>query len=290
MPNQLDEMFPIEGPVAQFLALTVVIGLFGMSILIFRAGQASRPAISKIHWAPYPLTEKKQLTPNTFLFRFSLPKNISLNVPIGQHISIGTEINGKMVSRSYTPVSTNADKGYFDMVIKVYENGLISKHVGSLNIGDKANFMGPKGNFIYVPNMVKEIGMIAGGSGITPMLQIIKAILANPNDKTTIKLMFANVTEQDIILRDEIDALVAKSEGRVDVLYVLDKPPAGWTGGSGFVSKEMISNFCPKPASNIKILLCGPLPMIKHVTNLCAELGYDKANAISKPGDMVYKF
>lgn len=74
--------------------------------------------------------------------------------------------------RSYTPTSLPESKGYFELLVKTYENGNISKFLDNLNIGDFIEVKGPKGNFSYSPNMVESLGMIAGGTGLTPMLQV----------------------------------------------------------------------------------------------------------------------
>lgn len=100
---------------------------------------------------------------------------------------------------------------------------------------------GPKGAMVYTPNMCKHIGMIAGGSGITPMLQIARAAHRgrSKGDNTQIDLIFANVNESDILLREDLDKL-AKEDSKFRVYHVLNNPPAGWTGGEGFVTAEMI--------------------------------------------------
>ena len=131
--------------------------------------------------------------------------------------------------------------------------------------------------------------MIAGGTGVTPMLQIIRAILMNPGDKTAVSLIFANVGENDILLRDEIDKLAAQ-HSNFSVYYVLNNAPTGWTGGVGFVTKQMIAEKCPAPAADTKILLCGPMPMVKVMQQHCEDLGFDKARALSKLEDQIFKF
>ena len=177
--------------------------------------------------------------------------------------------------RSYTPTSSDDDLGHFDLLIKVcsnlsyifalatnafaksYEKGNISRYVSLLKVGDKVRVKGPKGQFIYTPTLSREIGMIAGGTGITPMLQIIHAALKNPQDDTKLSLIYANVNPEDILLKKELDGLAAKHPDRFSVYYVLNNPPAGWTGGVGFVSKEQIEKFLPASDPNIKILMCG---------------------------------
>jgi len=113
--------------------------------------------------------------------------------------------------------------------------------MASLTVGQTIKVRGPKGAFVYTPNMVRHFGMIAGGTGITPMLQVIRAIVRGraAGDKPEVDLSFANVTAQDILLKEDLDAL-AKQDSGIRVHYVLDKPEEGWTGGVGYVTADMI--------------------------------------------------
>lgn len=100
--------------------------------------------------------------------------------------------------------------------------------------------------------------MIAGGTGITPMIQIIRAALRNPFDPTTISLIYANVNEEDILLKDDLEELLDVHELKFKIFYVLNNPPPGWKGGVGFVTKEHIKEHFPNPnTTNSKILICG---------------------------------
>lgn len=173
--------------------------------------------------------------------------NHILGLPIGQHISIGAVLpqpdgSHKEIVRSYTPISGDEQPGYVDLLIKSYPTGNISKHFASLAIGQTIRIRGPKGAFVYTPNMVRHFGMIAGGTGITPMLQVVRAIVRGraAGDRTEVDLIFANVTKQDILLKEDLDALAAEDKG-FRVHYVLDRPPEGWTGGVGFVTADMVS-------------------------------------------------
>lgn len=170
-----------------------------------------------------------------------------LGLPIGQHISIGAllpQADGKTeeIVRSYTPISSDHQPGHFDLLIKSYPQGNISKFMAGLVVGQPIRVKGPKGAFVYEPNMVRHFGMIAGGTGITPMLQIIRAIIRGraSGDKTEVDLIFANVTEKDILLKDDLDALAAE-DSNIRVHYVLDNPPENWTGGVGYVTSDMIT-------------------------------------------------
>ncbi len=116
--------------------------------------------------------------------------------------------------------------------------------------------------------------MLAGGSGITPMYQVARAILENLEDKTKVHLIYANVTFEDILLKEELNGLASSYPDSFKVYYVLNEPPEVWNGGVGFVSKEMIKAHCPPPASDIQILRCGPPPMNKAMAAILDDLGY----------------
>lgn len=264
----------------------------------------------------FVLKEKKEISHNVCIYRFALPRPTDiLGLPIGQHISLAANIEGqpKEVLRSYTPISSDEDAGYFDLLIKAYPQGNISKHLTTLKIGDTMKVRGPKGAMVYTPNMSRHIGMIAGGTGITPMLQIIKAIIRNRprnggNDTTKVDLIFANVNPDDILLKEQLDELEKQDDG-FRVYYVLNNPPAGWTGGVGFVTPDMIKvsllfvPFCvsaqkltisqerfPGPAPDVKVLMCGPPPMISAMKKATELLGYTKARPVSKLEDQVFCF
>jgi cytochrome-b5 reductase len=147
----------------------------------------------------------------------------------------------KEIVRSYTPISSDDDIGYFELLVKSYPTGNISKYLTTLKVGQTMKVKGPKGAMVYTPNMVSRFGMIAGGTGITPMLQIIKAVIKGrkTGDQTQIDLIFANVNAEDILLKEDLDALV-KNDSRFNVYYVLNNPPDKWDGGVGFVTPEMI--------------------------------------------------
>lgn len=233
----------------------------------------------------FKLKEKKVLSHNTAMFgsrhnracsvltrqvsyRFDLPRPADiLGLPIGQHISLAATVDGqeKEVVRSYTPISSDEDHGFFDLLIKTYPTGNISKHVAGLQIGDSMKVKGPRGAMVYTPNLVRHIGMIAGGTGITPMLQIVRAIIRNrPTDRTQVDLFFANVNAEDILLKEDLDKL-AKEDSGFRVHYVLNNPPQEWTGGVGFVTADMMK-VCGLSASILRfVVLKEYRPSFQHL-------------------------
>jgi len=259
--------------------------------------KAEKKALSPNEFREFPLREKERISHNTELFRFDLPSpDHETGLTVSSCLVARAQVEGQTVVRPYTPVSLNHQRGYFDLLVKKYPEpgGLMSRHIHSLKPGDLLEMKGPFKKFDYQKNTVKRIGMIAGGTGITPMLQVIREVLSNPDDNTEINLIFANVTEQDILLRDELDALQYLYPS-FRVYYTLDKPPRKWTMGAGFVSKEMISQHWPKPDEECKLLICGPKGLVAHVAGekgpknsqgdlggLLKQMGYQK--------DQVFKF
>ncbi|KAJ5164001.1 Riboflavin synthase-like beta-barrel [Penicillium coprophilum] len=250
----------------EFLAYAIALAVMLAGYLVFSTLNAEpRKVLNPTEFQDFVLKEKNEISHNVAIYRFALPRPTDiLGLPIGQHISLAATIAGqpKEVVRSYTPISSDNEAGYFDLLVKAYPQGNISKYLTELKIGDNMKVRGPKGAMVYTPNMCRHIGMISGGTGITPMLQVIKAIIRNRprnggNDTTKVDLIFANVNPEDILLKDQLEALEKEDDG-FRVYYVLNNPPEGWTGGVGFVTPDMIKERLPAPAADVKIFLCGP--------------------------------
>jgi len=244
-------------------------------------------ALDRNKYTEFVLSEREELTHDVFRFRFSLPsKQHMLGLPTGKHITLSfTDTDGKAVARTYTPVTGDDELGYVDFVIKVYfknvhpnfpDGGKMSQHLHAMKIGESIKAIGPKGSMVYKgrgefelkhgPKNIEtrtasHVGMIAGGTGITPMLQLVRAAMKDPKDTTQWSLLFANQSEQDIMLRTELDEM-AKSD-KFNVWYTVDKAPEGWAYGKGFITSEMIANHLPDRSPGNMILVCGPPPMIK---------------------------
>lgn len=249
-----------------------------------------------------PLVEKEEISHDTRRFRFGLGSGEHiLGLPIGQHIHLSATINEELVIRAYTPVSCDDDKGFVDLVVKVYnkgvhpkfpEGGKMSQHLESLAIGDRIAFRGPSGRLQYLgdgkfsikklrkdPAQIYEadkVSLIAGGTGITPMLQLIREILKRADtDKTQLSLIFANQTEDDILLKPELDDLAARYPEQFKLWYTLDRPKPEWTQGKGFISDEMIKEHLFEPSPSTLVLMCGPPPMVNYACIPALEkLGY----------------
>jgi len=109
------------------------------------------------------------------------------------------------------------------------------------------------------------------------MLQIMRAAFRDAGDDSKMSLIFAIQTEDDILLREDIEKDAKKHADNFKYWYTLDKPPAGWKYSEGFVNAEMIKAHLPPPGPDTQILLCGPPPMIRFaIMPAFEELGYTK--------------
>jgi cytochrome-b5 reductase len=183
--------------------------------------------------------------------------------------------------------------------VKKYPNGKGSGKMHSMQPGDSLLFK-PLHEFDYKPNQFSSITAIAGGSGITPIYQLTRTILENPEDDTKIALVYANNSEQDILLRSEFDELAQKFPDRFSRTYVVSKTTSGNEGQyqTGYVTKSILSQAMPHKLQerSVKVLVSGPPAMTESVAGakggfgwtqgslggILSELGYTK--------DEVHKF
>ncbi|KAK8927522.1 hypothetical protein H634G_05217 [Metarhizium anisopliae BRIP 53293] len=207
---------------------------------------------------------------NTKRLRFELPESDMVS---GLHIAsaILTKFKGpndeKATLRPYTPISDEGEKGHIDLLVKKYPDGPMSTHIHDLVPGQRLDFKGPLPKYSWSENKHDHIALIAGGTGITPMYQLCRAIFNNSNDKTKVTLVFGNVTEEDILLRRELAELENTYPQRFRAFYVLDKAPKDWQGNTGYISKELLKTVLPEPKEeNIKVFVCGPPGLMKAIS------------------------
>ncbi|GJN92318.1 hypothetical protein Rhopal_005348-T1 [Rhodotorula paludigena] len=252
-------------------------------------------ALSPKEFRDFELTEVIPYNHNTSRFIFSLPDGTSSGLTVASALVTkaakeGECLNdkGKPVIRPYTPVTAPDVEGKLELLVKHYNGGAFTEYLFKLKPGDKISMKGPIPKHPWKPNQYESVAMIAGGSGITPMWQVMQAIDANPEDKTKVTLLFSNVTEADILLRKEFEDLAARKPEQFSVQFVLDKPPKGWAGPTGYVDGDLVTRALekfgttPDQKDKIKVFVCGPPGQVKALAGAKKELGYTK--------EQVYKF
>ncbi|KAG1862047.1 hypothetical protein DFJ58DRAFT_776165 [Suillus subalutaceus] len=248
--------------------------------------QSDETFLERSRWKDVKLCAIKQVNHDSYLYRFALPKEDQpLGLPVGQHVFVRLrrQDTGEMVQRAYTPVSQQGTAGFIDLLIKLYlpsksipTGGKMTTGFHQLRIGDSVELKGPLGSFIWdgpstalwkgIRKTIKEVGMICGGSGITPILQVLRSILQNADSKTRVWVISANKTEHDILCKKELDRLfVLHGRERFKLHYTLSVAPEEWPYSVGWINDVLLSEHIPRHSEHGLILACGPDAMITHV-------------------------
>lgn len=248
-------------------------------------------------WSSAKLLSRVNINHDTRVLTFELPDSTKpLNLPTCACILAkgGKGEDGEPVVRPYTPVSTNAMVGKFELMVKVYEKGLLSQYLDKVPVGEEVEFKHISFNVkLQYPFVKKNLGMLVGGTGITPMVQALHAILGTDSDDTKVSMLYGSRSQSDIICNDTLQDWGKAFPGRLAVEHVLSHEPDGsdWSGSRGFIGRELIEKSFAPPGDDVLIFICGPPPMYealcgprgeKEVGGLLKEMGYTD--------EMVYKF
>lgn len=183
------------------------------------------------------------------------------------------------------------DDGNFDLVVKTYypdENqpgGTMSNILDCLREGEEIEVKGPAGGIRYEGDgrfMIDDrvytfnnVSLILGGSGVTPGYQIVARILKSKGDNTKIKVIDANKSEGDILMRGDFDEFSKSHRDQFEIVHVLSHPSNDWRGLKGHVNEEIIKQHAFAPSEKNAALLCGPPTLIqKAVLPALKDWGY----------------
>eukprot|EP00542_Grammatophora_oceanica_P019548 CAMPEP_0194039504 /NCGR_PEP_ID=MMETSP0009_2-20130614/11621_1 /TAXON_ID=210454 /ORGANISM="Grammatophora oceanica, Strain CCMP 410" /LENGTH=285 /DNA_ID=CAMNT_0038682363 /DNA_START=111 /DNA_END=968 /DNA_ORIENTATION=+ len=229
----------------------------------------------------YKLLQKTKLSHDSYLLRYeiqgrkllglapAIPTCIKVDYPGGVNEKTGQP---KVLSKSYSPVSHPNTEGTFDLIVKAYPNrpgGGVGKYICDMKEGDSIRATLKKQRIMHGSALVeqrwKHVGLVAGGTGIAPLLQIAR-ILLESNGETKIHLLFINHTEDDILCRAMIDSLAKQHANQFTVHYSVTNQqdaPTNFLQGRGDVS--MVQKALPKPTDpNVMVFVCGRDGFVAH--------------------------
>lgn len=243
-------------------------------------------------WTKATLESKQEVSWDTRVFRFKMQHDEqTLGLPTGQHLLVRLRdpVTREAVIRSYTPISHETQKGYIDVLVKVYfdteerKGGKMSQAMDALPVGHFVDFKGPIGKFQYLgrgqcavnekERQVKTFVMISGGSGITPIYQIFRAIMQDKEDTTRCVVISGNRLEEDILCKQEIDAHSLGNEHKCQLLHTLTQAPDDWQGLRGRISATLLKEHAPYE-EKMMALVCGPEGLEKAVHTALVEQGW----------------
>jgi len=234
----------------------------------------------EVHSGPkyHELTVKEIVreTHDTISVVFEQPAGNPIQYKSGQFLTLIAPVNGKEVRRAYSLCSSPFVDKDLAVTVKRVDGGLLSNWLAeNVKAGSKLKVMEPMGQFTteFDAGRKRHLIMFAGGSGITPMMSIIKSILTKePN--SIVSLIYCNRDIDSIIFKDSLEEMQTRDEGRLHVIHVLDNAPMNWQGYSGLLNHDMLTRLFERipdwGIDNTTYLMCGPEGMMKNVDSLLA--------------------
>jgi ferredoxin-NADP reductase len=192
----------------------------------------------------------------------------------GQHVDVRlTAEDGYQAQRSYSiasaPIGTR-----IELTVERLADGEVSPYLADeLRPGDQIELRGPVGGyFVWEPAQGGPLLLVAGGSGVVPLMAMIREREAARSDVET-RLVFSSRGWDDVIYRDELERLAG---GGLAVVHTLTRSqPPGWTGYARRVDADMLAEVGPAPAERPRVYVCGPTPFVEAVAEALVHLGHE---------------
>jgi ring-1,2-phenylacetyl-CoA epoxidase subunit PaaE len=202
-------------------------------------------------------------TPDTVTIYFEQPDPY-LDYKPGQYLTVILDLGGKEVRRSYSLCTSPYTDPHPGITVKKVKGGLVSNYLNEqIRPGKTIEIMKPLGHFTtdFHSKNKNHFVMIAGGSGITPIMGIAKSVLVNePSSKVT--LIYCSRSEEQIIFKKQLEALQAKYGERLEVVHNLSQPSAEWNGLKGRLNSQKIKSILTEinhpDLEASKYFVCGP--------------------------------
>jgi len=192
----------------------------------------------------------------------------------GQHVDVRlTAEDGYQAQRSYS-IASAPDGTRIELTVERLEDGEVSPYLtDELRPGDRIELRGPIGGyFVWEPSQDGPVLLVGGGSGVVPLMAMIRARAAAAS-RTDTRLLFSSRSWEDVIYRDELERL---SGHGLRVVHTLTRsqPPA-WTGYARRLDEEMLAEVGPSPAERPRIYVCGPTPFVEAAATALVQLGHE---------------
>ena len=230
-------------------------------------------ARGRLVWRIGEVVETRPETPRT--------RSLFLNVPsweghkAGQHVDVRlTAEDGYQAQRSYSIASAPEDRR-LTLVVERLEDGEVSPYLTDvLQAGDGLELRGPIGGwFTWEAREGGPLLLVAGGSGIAPLMAMIRHRAAARSDAPT-RLLYPSRSREDAIYAEELDHSSAR-DGTLEVFHTL--PTLRWTGYSRRIDREMLEEVGWPSEERPLVFVCGPTPLVETVATVLVELGHDPA-------------
>jgi len=236
--------------------------------------EAEASHVRRLEWQRAVVREIVVETPRVKSFSLQV-ENWRGHLP-GQHVDIRlTAEDGHRAQRSYSLASPPED-ALLTLTVERVDDGEVSPYfVEDVRIGDQFELRGPIGGyFVWTVAMGGPPCLIAGGSGIAPLMAMLRH-RDRLNDRGAALLLYSSRCPDDIIYRDELDAMAHRNSELRIVHTLTRKQPEGWAGHHGRINKALLAEACFPPEQTPKIYICGPTPFVEAISRSLVELGHD---------------
>ena len=232
----------------------------------------ARAALSgRLTWQLAEVVEVLTETPRVKTIAFDVPDWAGHRA--GQHVDVRlTAEDGYQAERSYS-IASAPNGTRLELTVVRIADGEVSPYLADeLRPGDRIELRGPVGGyFVWEPPQGGPLLLVAGGSGIAPLMAMIRLRAAAGSDVDT-RLLFSSRGWDDIIYREELERL--NSNGLTVVHTLTSSQPPGWTGYARLVDAEMLAEIAPSPADRPRVYVCGPTPFVEAVAEALVHLGH----------------
>lgn len=214
-----------------------------------------------------------QETPDAISIVFEQP-NTRINYKSGQFLTLILTIDGTEVRRPYSFNSAPGMDADLCVTVKRVKGGLVSNWLPDhLKVGDSIRVLEPMGQFTpeFAAEHKRHLVLLAGGSGITPMLSIMKSILAK-EPESSCTLVYGNRNVESIIFKAELEKLKNSHPNRVSIIHVLEHAPSGWQGQVGYLTKEILQEAISSDDLTKTYWMCGPEIFMSNAEKFLMEL------------------
>ncbi len=229
----------------------------------------------------HPLTVKeiRPETADAYTVAFDRPDDPAFDYLPGQYLTLKLNVNGEELRRAYSLSSCPKETGELAITVKRVQDGRASNYLAdSLKAGEALEVYPPMGKFVVECQEAnaKHYILIGAGSGITPLMSILKTVLQEePRSKVT--LVYGNTNEDCIIFKEALERLEAEHHGRLQVVHVLSRPEGPWSGATGRIEGRIAYDILAEVIQQDKDLkknfyLCGPSGMMESAIDVLEML------------------
>ncbi|CBH15369.1 NADH-dependent fumarate reductase [Trypanosoma equiperdum] len=248
-------------------------------------------ALSKTSWTSVVVRESRsgeQFGTGSRVLRFNLPGALQrTGLNLGEFVAIRGEWDGQQLVGYFSPITLPEDLGTISLLVRA-DKGTLKEWICALRPGDSVEIKACGGLridqdpvkkcLLFRNRPITRFALVAAGTGVAPMLQVIRAALKKPYVDTleSIRLIYAAEEYDTLTYRSILQRFAEEFPDKFVCNFVLNNPPEGWTGGVGFVNKKSLQKVLQPPSSEPLIVVCGPPVMQRDVKNELLSMGYDK--------------